>query len=194
MRISEKIIHRENIIMPTSGIFYELYLVHTNIRYTAESFNVNQEIILTHSATKGPLPIQKPIAYEQTHNKYLVCGSFRSWELINSINSERVAVDVIPRTTDANQVVAFSLVNMFSNLYFYQTKGSSTKSIQKIAEYINNNGSAELKEIIKQEKSLRALNLLNNRKARSYKTNTQSLLEQKIEKAIKNESRGFSNE
>lgn len=134
---------------PTTGLLAEVYRVLSSVQFNAASQRQILEQILQCSTTDSlGLPLIEVI--QQRENSYLVCGSFRHYQLLRAVGAKILHAQVLPTETCANAHAVRAFRQGVSAILMYDcTTKSPHPQLRELKKYLKSHASPELLQLIK---------------------------------------------
>lgn len=171
----------DSVLQPTTGLLGEVYRALSSVQFNAASQRQILEQIQQDSTTVSlGLPLIEVI--QQRENSYLVCGSFRHYQLLRAASVRNLDAHILPAETSPNSHAVRAFRQGISAILMYDcTTKTPHPQLRELKKHLKNHASHELLELIKNDAFLKdALSI----SARDLRTQLQkkSSLELKIKK------------
>lgn len=140
---------------PTTGLLAEVYQVLSSVQFNASSQRQILEQIQQCSATNSlGLPLVDVI--QQRENSYLICGSFRLYQLLQAAGAKILHTQILSAETCLNTCAGRAFRQGISTILMYDcTAKSPHPQLRELKKYLKNHASQELLELIKSDAFLK---------------------------------------
>lgn len=136
---------------PTTGLLAEVYRVLSSVQFNAASQRQILEQIQQDSTTVLlGLPLIEVI--QQRENSYLLCSSFRHYQLLRAAGAKNVDAHILPAETSPNSHAVRAFRQNISAILMYDcTTKTPHPQLRELKKHLKNHASHELLELIKND-------------------------------------------
>lgn len=140
---------------PTTGLLAEVYRVLSSVQFNAASQRQILELIQQCSTADSlSLPLIEVI--QQRQDSYLLCGSFRNYQLLRAAGAKALHAHILPAETSPNSHAVRALRQGISTILMYDcSKKTPNLQLRELKKYLKGHASPELLQLIKTDAFLK---------------------------------------
>lgn len=165
----------DSVHQPTKGLLAEVYRVLSSVQFNAASQRQIFEQILQSSTTESlGLPLIEVI--QQRQDSYLLCGSFRHYQLLRAAGAKSLDAHILPAETSPNSHAVRAFRQGISTILVYDcTTKTPHPQLRELKKHLKSHASPELLQLIKNDAFLKSALRISARNLRTQLTNTSPL-------------------
>ncbi len=152
-----KKISMDSVHQPTTGLLAEVYRALSVVQFNA----VSQGQILTKIqqwSIEGWLGLLTIEVFQQRENSYLLCGSFRHYQLLRAAGAKALHAHILPAETSPNSHAVRAFRQGISTILMYDcSKKTPNLQLRELKKYLKSHASPELLQLIKTDAFLKSV-------------------------------------
>ena len=165
----------DSVLQPTTGLLGEVYRALSSVQFNAASQRQILEQIQQDSTAEslGLPPIE---VIQQRQDNYLLCGSFRHYQLLQAAGAKTLHALILPAEAPPNSHAVRAFRQGISTILVYDcTTKTPHPQLLELKKYLKNHASPELLQLIKNDAFLKSALRISARDLRTQLTNISPL-------------------
>lgn len=160
---------------PTTGLLAEVYRVLSFIQFNAESQRQILDQIQQDNTTESlGLPLIEVI--QQRQESYLLCGSFRHYQLLRASGEKALHANILPAEEHPNSHAVRAFRQGISTILMYDcSKKTPNLQLRELNKYLKSHASPELLQVIGNDAFLKSALRISARDLRTLLKNESPL-------------------